>query len=244
MDVSEIRDMMLMSAELPDRMQRWVDERLAVISQGKGIYPVNSVTRLALHIVPSAALSKRSVLGPPELRKHDELLEPFGTDSPERRFNLQGRVAYRLSPETKRVETYVQLFRGGQIEAVANEDRLQITEHKKMYSLGFEQKLIEKVTQYFQLLQSLEIAPPLMISISIDGTADMGFHLPRLWADELENKVIPEENIQLPTIWLDDWISNSSVATLLRPAIDALWNASGWERSPNFNSRGDWSPQK
>jgi hypothetical protein len=46
--------------------------------------------------------------------------------------------------------------------------------------------------------------------------------------------------ITIPDIIIADL--DFPVATSLRPAFDAIWNAYGYERSPSYRANGEWKP--
>jgi hypothetical protein len=56
-----------------------------------------------------------------------------------------------------------------------------------------------------------------------------------------EGYEIARDLLLVPDILIEDYDVN--VASVLRSAFDAVWRASGWERSMNYNKDGKWVAQ-
>jgi hypothetical protein len=61
--------------------------------------------------------------------------------------------------------------------------------------------------------------------------------------DAFQTPFPPEFPIDRDLLVLPDVIvegRDQDIATLLRPAFDAMWQASGWERSHGYDAQGKW----
>ncbi len=81
------------------------------------------------------------------------------------------------------------------------------------------------------------------ISICLLGVAGFSFESPpSVWeTSEDEKREVLEDRLSLPPIWINSWEEAENVGKLIRPIIDALWNAVGEEQSPNYDISGNWT---
>jgi hypothetical protein len=52
---------------------------------------------------------------------------------------------------------------------------------------------------------------------------------------------VDRDDLLLPDVMVDEF--GQQPATVLRPALDAIWQAAGWRRSFNYNKDGEWVEQ-
>jgi len=57
---------------------------------------------------------------------------------------------------------------------------------------------------------------------------------------------IDRDIVYLPDVVLNDVEIDYMVdlPMLLRPVVDAFWQAGGWDRSPNYDADGRWIPER
>lgn len=94
-------------------------------------------------------------------------------------------------------------------------------------------------------LQTVDIQPPVYAFLTVTGVQDMvlaqigesSFTLrPRI-----ETRRIDRDVLMLPDVVFDDL--RTPVHTVLRPALDALWQASGLAFCPCYDGDGEWKVQ-
>lgn len=49
---------------------------------------------------------------------------------------------------------------------------------------------------------------------------------------------IDKNILQLPEVYIEDF--SNDIATSLKPLFDMIWNACGYERSVNYDEKGEW----
>ena len=160
------------------------------------------------------------------------------------RANTEGWLS--LSPLGGVYSTWVQCFRNGAVEFVrgypaeAAGPGLSAT---LLRGRGIEGRLVPFLTATMKWLRLTQAAPPYALSFAVTGA--MGF---ALWAPD-RNLDLPRGGFDRDVILLDEMVfdtlpeqpDNASVARLARPALDLLWQASGYTRSPYFDeANGNW----
>lgn len=243
MNVQEIRDMVLLSADLPEKMDDWVRGRLGKISLDQGIIPHGVTLWQAVHIVPASSISKRFLLESEELFKAQQGLFTFGGGDTRFRFNVEGSLRYIMNNGMPGyVNSYTQLFRTGQIESISTGNALMIPENNRIHFVGFEDRLIQGIENYLRILRDCGINTPLTINVTLQGFRGFRFQFSATHIEELHDiREIISNTVTLPLVWVNDWRDAENVGKLIRPLIDGLWNAVGEERSPNYDENGNWT---
>lgn len=145
------------------------------------------------------------------------------------RYNFDGY----LVTSSKR-ESYVQVFRSGVVEAAAH-PFLTVPEQYRNQIPGtnLEQNIIQVMSRYLDGQNRLSISLPIFASVALLGVAGYRMILgPSSLSDSIER-----DNLKLPEQLIEDY--GTSVTHLLRPAFDALWQACGQEKSPNYDDEGN-----
>jgi hypothetical protein len=121
-------------------------------------------------------------------------------------------------------------------------DPLFVDQGKKFLASGvFEQKVVVGVTRYAQLLDSLALARPFFVMVSL---LDVRGYVIAPPGHQYFTQHFPfdRDSLVLPEIVIQD--GDSNIGRLLRPAFDAVWNAGGWPRSVNYDDDGNWKLKK
>jgi hypothetical protein len=159
-----------------------------------------------------------------------------------KRYNFDGYATYTERPATPGVTTYLQLFRNGIVEAVDTEMLEAGSAGKIIPSLLFEQNIIHGATRYLDLQQQLGIAPPIILMISLLDVHGYRMAATRRMFMMDERRQIERDTLIVPEVVVSDY--EIDLGSTLKPALDAIWNASGWSGSPNFGENGQWEARQ
>jgi len=175
------------------------------------------------------------------------LFKPFSETSPgsPTRWNIDGLLTYATDFTGARVVRYSLIFRTGVYEGVSARWFNAGRDVQRLNPDEVELSLIRGLANPLEVLRRLGVQPPLAILISIVGAQN--YLVPR---ETLERrlptpqpgwKTIDRNVVNLPDVVFDEYCeSRNELPILLRPAIDAFWQAGGWPRSPNYNANGTW----
>lgn len=150
-----------------------------------------------------------------------------------------------LTPQGDGYLTWVQCFRSGALEfgrGFPGEASGPGLASILIRGRGVERRLVPFLTAAFAWLQRTETPPPYALSFAVTGAT--GF---ALWAPDISID-IPSGGFDRDLILLDEMVFDSlpaeadqmTVARMVRPALDLLWQASGYRRSPYFAADGSW----
>lgn len=248
LDVSGIR----LLFERHGSATRWVREfrvtRLAEIQAGDGPIPLVGQTMAVLHVIPLAAADPGFAI---DLRRalavrQSPLAHPMGVTSHLDRCNGDGFLTCSASDPKGRVRSYLQLFRSGCLESVDSSVLYNRDDSRVFYGDSCEDTILESLERHLGFLQAVGVPVPLSVMLSFVGvrgcivlrTGPQAVH--HAWEPEFDRS-IRNDALLLPEVVLESY--SADVKCVLRPAFDALWNASGYDGSPSYNDKGDWVRQ-
>jgi hypothetical protein len=235
LDVSELRTAFMLSEQLPERIRKFHRNRIYSISSHEELpVPLLDYGKMIFHLIPLSAFSTPKTLDVIPIYKKDfNRLPPIGFSSWNRRLNLDGVVTFS-DEDGKLKKAYTQLYRSGIIEVVsvfepAGED-YHIPSH------AFERYLISATKVYLTILYDLEIEPPIYVFLTLAGVQKYRFAAGERFRKGSEP--LDRDILSMPEVVIDSY--DSEPHTILRPIFDMVWNCFGFERSFNYDEKGDW----
>jgi hypothetical protein len=233
LDTGELRLAFIRSANTEESIQRFRDERLVEIGASRVPAPLAEGGRLVLHLVPLQAIAGRTKYDMSSLRSAQQNLIPITASGWNNRITLHGVLSHSSSG-------YVHLYRSGIVEAVDVALMAPRDGRLVLPSIAFEQRLLQAAKKYFEALQQLGVQPPIYCVVSMLGVkgATMGVDTFRFSSHSLVP--LAEQAVAISESVMVDY--SESPADVLRAPFDAIWNAFGFEGSPNFNNSGAWRP--
>jgi hypothetical protein len=105
-------------------------------------------------------------------------------------------------------------------------------------TLDFDRYVLEALPKYLHALESLNIAPPVVLMLTLQGVrgARLGISPPPL--DDVGQ--IKQSTLELPEIVIERYGSPLDYQGTIRPAFDAMWNTAGYVRSKHFDKNNNW----
>ncbi len=230
LDVGEIRSAFALSASLPERVRHFREERLGRIVAGETPVKMKAGPTVVLHLVPASSLDPIASVDLAAAAEWQTLFVPMGSSPGSRRYNIDGLLRYATREKT--CGSYVQLFRTGAVEAV---ETLRVKDGDKSFRApAVAKSLWAALSNYLGVLHGVGVVPPMFVLVSLLGVA--GYYVP----DQLEEAeaAFDRDAVLLPDVLLEDAAAHP--AQVLRPAFDAMWQASGWAKCPHYDEKGNW----
>lgn len=240
-DATEIRSAFALSVDLPERIRRWRDDRLAKLMSGQAAVPLQDGAQLCIHILPLQSFTQNVELAVGELKKKNVALRPPAASAWDHRVNLDGFVTFeRSSASPSRNLAYCQVFRSGRVEAV-NADIVSMEGGRLCVAGGwFEPMIVEALKSYLNTLQGLVVPLPLVVMLSVVGAKGAWLLVPGKYFSSGGGQM-DRDVVMLPEVMIETY--DQDIPKTMRAAFDAFWNAFGWERSYNYSEKGEWSPR-
>jgi hypothetical protein len=242
LDVREIRAAFTASESLVEKISAFRSDRVGKILAGETPVPLEPGPKFVLHLLPVRSFAEPAVV---DLRTAqstigENSLVPMGPKADgwgPVQFNFNGLLCNSGSGGSPRTGSYVQIFRNGAIEAVCT--WLATSPHRLVGSV-LDQELVRAVPQYTNLQRQLGIGFPMFIAIS--AVSVKGFWIartPNPNPHELGwNRPIDREVLVAPEVFIEE--GGGKIERLLRPALDTIWQASGWPGSQGYDESGEY----
>ena len=240
LDVHELRSAFVASESVTERIRQFRIERIDVILQGNTPAPLSGKCYVCVHMIPMSAFDPAFSFDVTKARDQGEPLPPIGRHSWGPRVNFDGLLS--IAPAgTGGAVGYVQLFRNGIIEAVdsARLKRMEVpsrTPDKYIPSTTYERDIILAVEKYAKFYRKYEAPTPILVGLSLLNVKGfyMGINNPLDYGSPIDR-----EHLILPDRLADSL--DFDAASFLRPCFDQFWNACGYDRSMNYDEKGNWN---
>ena len=238
LDVHELRSAFVGSENVTERIRQFRIERIDAILQGNTPEPLVGKSYLCVHMIPISVFDPSFSFDMVKVQEQRETLQPIGRRGCNPRVNFDG-LLFSSSTGTGEGTSYVQLFRSGVIEAVESEMLAaspfdpQGLEH--IPSVAYEECAIRAVNSYIEFYKKCEMPTPILVGMSMLNVR--GFYMV-LHGNRYGASPIDRDHLILP-----DRLAESldfDAASFLRPCFDQIWNACGYDRSMNYDEKGNW----
>ncbi|MCX6641298.1 MAG: ATP-binding protein [bacterium] len=239
LDVTQIRSAFTLSSELPERIRRFRDDRLAKIIARETPVALTDGPMTVLHVLPVAALDPVMQIDISDLIRKTELLVPIHHNGWTHRYNFDGFLTYTPMRGPELAYTYLQIFRSGALEAVNCSIIREVDGKKIIPATLFDNEIIKAIRGFLEILKDRIVPPPFFIMLSLIGVT--GFKIGTQVYPIDGSNLIDRDILLLPDLMFDSY--SPDVPNELKPVFDSLWQAAGWSKSYNYNDKGIWTPQ-
>lgn len=234
LDIGEIRSAFIRSESVADRIRAFRADRLAKIVAGETPVQLPQGPKIVLHLVPFGAFDpgvSYPVTASEQRNNVFASLHPIGTMGKTSRLNFDGALTYG-DPG------YVQIFRNGCVEAVDTRLLKPHEGRRTIPSIAYEHDLIVAFRAYLAFLNQLGVEPPIAIMLSFLGVAGYTMAVSSERYFPLDEHPVDRNDLLVPEVVIDSY--DHPAEEILKPCFDAIWNATGWERSMNYDAEGRW----
>jgi hypothetical protein len=238
LDISEVRALFSISETTADRLRSFRMERLGKIVADEGPVSLDNGVKTVLHLIPFSAFDPGRRIDASSMAKHSGELGPIYARGCSHRYNVEGFLTYCQYPNSQATHSYVQVFRNGAIEgAVAG---LLTGKEENILELNgvFESELLTSLPGYLSAQKALGVDPPILLGLSLldlRGHSIVVFNLQYHFTEE--PYPIRSDSIIWPEALIETY--ECSVAEVMKPIFDALWNAAGHQGSVFYDEGGN-----
>ena len=243
LDVHELRSAFVASESVMERVRQFRIERIDAILQGNTPVPLAGRSCMCIHMIPISAFDPSFSFDIARVQDDRETLPPIGRRGCNPSVNFDG-LLFSTPARVGGAIAYVQLFRNGVVEAVDSGRLAPLEPHgqrpdKYIPSVAYEGDIIRAVDDYTGLYRKYEVPTPILMGLSVLNVK--GF---RMTAEDVYDLGSP---IDRDHLILPDRLAESldfDAASFLRPCFDQVWNACGYDRSRNYDEKGNWNPDR
>jgi len=235
LDVADLRSAFLSGATVIEQMRTFQQQRHALLLRNGAPADMERGPRLVMHLLPLSAFATNQPIDIRTAARELRLPLPIGMNQIfNRMVNLDGVFTTTGLAQTR---AYALLFRTGAIESVAV--MTQGDEEARAYVHAMRlSPMLPAMTQYLGLYRHLGVGTPVYLFVSLLGVTGHALRVPDQQLFDDEPRPIDRDNLILPEIEISDL--NAPATEICQPAFDLIWNAFGYERSPEFLQNGNW----
>lgn len=239
LDVQELRQAFLFSETASEKIRDFRLERVAKISAGETPIQLSDDVKIVVHVIPLSSFATFQTINLVDVAQN---FYQYFRNATSKKYNIDGFVSF-LEIQDNIAQFYYQVFRAGQIEFVTS--RLARQKHDNtpvIASLKAEDDIIEACLNSLNMQKACSIEAPIFVLISLMGVK--GVILASINTVDFERHTFDRDAILTSEILLENYPKDKDhLSTLLKPALDAMWNAAGFPGSPNFNKENLWRPR-
>jgi hypothetical protein len=238
LDVHQIGAAFAEQRGIGERLRAWKTDRISKTISGEGPVPLTGA-RMLFHFIPAAMLM---VDRQPLSRVFDR--SKWGS----------GRLLMSLSPESWRYNadgflltsrettdegrSYLQVFKDGSLE-YGDSYVLRWNGRGAIPSGILEEKLVATFEQALSLLKSLEVSPPIYVTLTLIGVKGAKLATP-YYSDGDESHPIDRDVIVCPDVEIQNVAEDHPYPTTLLPIVNSVWQAAGIAQSL-YIRQDEWS---
>jgi hypothetical protein len=242
LDVTEIRAAFVASESARTQLRSFRIERLGRVAANDGPVELLPNPKTVLHVVPITAVDPSVQYDVARLVTDSSnfgFFWPLRGTAANHRINFDGALAWApAGRDEPAAMSYTQVFRNGAIEgAEAFMLRREYLEKPHpIPSTAFEKDLIKALGRYLTLLSALEAPPPYMVALSLLDVRGLRMSVSEAYIEQPHP--IDRDDLVLPEVLVEALPAQPHA--VLKPLFDAIWNATGWAHSPNYDEAGGW----
>jgi hypothetical protein len=243
-NVDELRNLFMLAPRIADRTRDFRIGRLARIAAGDAPVTLMYPDALVLHVVPFSAFDRDPPLPMAELQRNYTAFCPIGTRlSSAININFDGLLTMSNGDRSQGVErAYVQLFRGGIVEAV-NNLYVRASGEPIIPVSQTEGAIISNSMRLMRELSEIKIDPPYAVLVSFLTPERGRFNFMSVgseytWYDFM-GSFTDRAQYDFKEVIFDSLPPDfSACASLMKPSLDQVAHAGGAPTSPSFNKDG------
>lgn len=243
-NVDELRNLFMLAPRIADRTRDFRISRLARIAAGDAPVTLMYPDAVVLHIVPFSAFDRDPPLPIAALERNYSAFSPMGSQSSMGiKINFDGLLTVANADRSKGEErAYVQLFRGGIVEAV---DRLyaRASGEPLIPVAQTDNTIVSNSMRLMRDLTSINVDPPYAVLVSFLTPERSRFNLaPRgsesAYYDYMGSYTDRAQYDFKEAIFDSVPADFDACASLMRPSLDQIAQAGGSSASPSFDKVG------
>ena len=212
------------------RMRSFHQRRIEELTLGQSQDKQDRTGKLLIHCIPEQAITYRNRYSARDLQKHGQELRAPDCKYWNSRFNAD---AFACNDSPGEMSSYSQLYRDGRLEAVLARATYSNEQVRFLCDSLCERVILQVTRQYLGFCKAIGISPPIWLFCTLVDVE--GARTRPDW--RTEGHVIDRPIVELPEMEIAALDIN--VDTHLRPLLDCIWNAMGFEASLNYDDAGN-----
>lgn len=231
MNVQQLRAAFALSTKLEEQIAMFRRDRVAAIKAGMdGHLASPQGPTLVVHAVPFESFRSGFTLDLEVAMKGAAgTLLPLGTGSNLHAYNLEGICC---EDEPGSCNAYTQVFRNAAIESTNRGLLVNRTGRRLIPCGAVPRDVLEHVRSVIGFYRALNVPPPAVFMMSIVGVREYEFAVSTEMGVGYYARTVGRDDLLLPEVLIQDF--TTAPVDLCRPLFDALYNAAGYAKWPEY----------
>jgi hypothetical protein len=236
METMQLRQAFTLSETIFDRIKLFHREHVELIKEHRSPILTEGVSHLIMHLIPQESFSAYSLF---DVEVIKTAMGAYSNSFSFGRYNMDGYVLCDCpNRETGKNRSYIQAYRNGVIEYVkcnivrkpfkANDDTLFV-----LYPDCLESDAIAYIAKHYEYFMELGIHPPIWCFVTLSHVKGSCIWYRDSMVTVDVGNPIDRDVLDLPELRIDDY--SAEPREILKPVINMMWNAGGWNKSPNIS---------
>lgn len=233
MNVTQLRAAFALTTRLEEQIRSFRTDRIGVIKNGNdGRLAPPAGPTVVVHVVPFESFRPGFTIDLEATMKIAQRgLLPLGTGSNGKVYTLDGIFCFDDLPSCN---AYTQVFRNGIMETASR--RLLTHPHgKKLIPCGaVPRDVLAHIRSAIRFYQDIMVPPPLVVLMSVIGVQGFEFATSTEFGGGYYAHRVDRDDLLLPDVLVQDFRTSS--VDICRPVFDALFNAAGFAKWPEYEA--------
>lgn len=242
-NVDQLRDLFSLAPRIADRTRDFRTNRLIRLSVAEAPVTLMHKDIVVLHVVPFSAFDRDHSLPMAQLERDYQAFHPIGSRGSQAvKINFDGFLTMSNGDRAANLErAYVQLFRGGIVEAV---DGLyaRASGEPLIPVVKIDRSLVGNAMRFMRDLAAIGIEPPYAVLVSFVLTEAGRFNFAHpgdsAWYDRMGSRTDRPQYVFGEVIFDTLPANIESCARTMRPLLNQIAQSGGWAESVSFHGDG------
>jgi hypothetical protein len=237
LDLKQIRFAFANNENLTATVRSFLEGRIGKILADDTPVPLAPNPKTVLHVLPLSqfdAIERFDLIG--EINKQRQNLTTMSMTSSSYRHNLDGILVSTANGEPSGLWGYTQVYRQGGIESVDAYVLRDDSDQKAVASRVFEEKIMSALGRFLSFQKGLGIESPILVQLTLIGVR--GYRVAATGTSWIHTAGFDRDLLVLPEVLVEG--ESWAIGSVVKPILDVMWQADGWDRDRNFDDQGNW----
>jgi len=247
MSFDQIRGAFDRTATLAEQARRFIANRRRLVAKGDAPLPLISGPQLLVHLVPIAGIAGRKSV---DLKSsYDSFTDFIERDwyGSSRIYNIDGLLIHSVADQEENgYYAYNQIFRNGSLEGVKHGGAFEKNFQGKETAIVWSSRMYEffycSIIKFMKSVKSWGFAGPAFLGVSVMNVKGYELQTHNKFRLSRHPKKVDRQHLIPSEVWIED-IDAVDIDSIIRPLLDTMWQAFGFERCFDYNDSGAFAAQ-
>lgn len=218
--------------EILKKIDEFHEKRIEKLKRNETPAPLTEGAKMVLYYIPVGAFKNSKYYDLSEFNKRIHSLGVNRVNYLDQTYNFDSLFCYIESE--RKCDRYFQISTNGIIDTV--DSKFYSKEEKIIYLSKIEEKVIAYTKDAFLIQKELGVKPPVAFYFNLLGISGLSFPAHQLHFPQRGHPIYVDD-LNFPKIIVDKF--DIEVENLLRITFYRMWNACGYPKSFNYDTKGE-----